>query len=85
MTDTAAIVQKLQAYRWETSSLALFALKKSAYRHGMSHKFLPKMSDECPRYIFRQDTLIAGDEIRPEYQPQSIGLIPPSVGKLCYN
>jgi len=60
LTDTAAIVQKLQAYRWETSSLALFALKKSAYRHGMSHKFLPKMSDECPRYIFRQDTQLCG-------------------------
>ncbi|MCA2619185.1 MULTISPECIES: hypothetical protein [unclassified Microcystis] len=40
---------------------------------------LPKMSDECPRYIFRQDTHLCGDEIRPEYQPRSIGLIPSDV------
>ncbi|MFM7787144.1 MAG: hypothetical protein ACKO90_02895, partial [Microcystis panniformis] len=66
MTATAAIVQKLQAYRWETSSLALFALKKSAYRHGMSHKFLPKMSDECPATFFDKILSLAGDEIRPE-------------------
>ncbi|MFM7791857.1 MAG: hypothetical protein ACKO90_28385 [Microcystis panniformis] len=35
--------------------------------------------------FFDKILTLAGDEIRPEYQPQSIGLIPPSVGKLCYN
>ncbi len=24
------------------------------------HLLLPKMSDECPRYIFRQDTQLCG-------------------------
>jgi len=39
------------------------------FNSGLANLELPKMLDE----------------IRPEYQPQSIGLILPSVGKLCYN
>ncbi|WP_269453983.1 hypothetical protein [Microcystis aeruginosa] len=34
--------------------------------------------------FFDKILTFAGDEIRPEYQPRSIGLIPSSVGKLCY-
>ncbi|WP_159294874.1 hypothetical protein [Microcystis aeruginosa] len=33
--------------------------------------------------FFDKILTFAGDEIRPEYQPRSIGLILPSVGKLC--
>nr|WP_261779623.1 hypothetical protein [Microcystis aeruginosa] len=39
----------------------------------------------APAKFFDKILTFAGDEIRPEYQPQSIGLIPPSVGKLCDN
>ena len=38
----------------------------------------------APATFFDKILSFAGDEIRPEYQPRSIGLIPPSVGKLCY-
>jgi type I restriction enzyme M protein len=38
----------------------------------------------APATFFDKILTFAGDEIRPEYQPQSIGLILPSVGKLCY-
>ncbi|MFY7933761.1 MAG: hypothetical protein ACOVO7_14330, partial [Microcystis aeruginosa] len=39
----------------------------------------------APAKFFDKTSTFAGDEIRPEYQPQSIGLILPSMGKLCYN
>jgi type I restriction enzyme M protein len=39
----------------------------------------------APATFFDKILTFAGDEIRPEYQPRSIGLIPPSVGKLCFN
>ncbi|MCA2941503.1 MAG: hypothetical protein IM319_21110 [Microcystis sp. M113S1] len=37
-----------------------------------------------PATFFDKILTFAGDEIRPEYQPRSIGLIPPSVCKLYY-
>jgi type I restriction enzyme M protein len=38
----------------------------------------------APARFFDKILTFAGDEIRPEYQQRSIGLILPSVGKLCY-
>ncbi len=39
----------------------------------------------APATFFDKILTFAGDEIRPEYQQRSIGLILPSVGKLCFN
>ena len=38
----------------------------------------------APARFFDKILTFAGDEIRPEYQPQSTILILPFVGKLCY-
>ncbi|CCI23984.1 hypothetical protein MICAH_2690016 [Microcystis aeruginosa PCC 9809] len=38
----------------------------------------------APAIFFDKTLTFAGDEIRPEYQQRSIGLILPSVSKLFY-
>jgi hypothetical protein len=59
--------------------------KQEGRQEGTLEERYLKCRINSPARFFDKILTFAGDEIRPEYQPQSIGLISVSVGKLCYN